>query len=121
MFNIYKKSKYTFKKRKKRIKSGLNIKNYEINCGHEGCEEVFKTKKQLIFHHYKKSIECHNDTISLLRLILNVKKILLEIDKNDKNKENNILEKYSSLYKETMKKISLDEHIEAIVGFDFED
>ena len=121
MFNVYKRSKYTFIKRKKRIKKELKIKNYEIICGHEGCKGVFKTKKQLIFHHYKMSIECHNDTISLLKLISNVKKILLKIDKNDENKGNNILEKYSSLYKETMKTISLDEHIEAIVGFDFED
>ena len=119
VFNVYKKSKYIFKKRKKRIEKELNKKKInEINCGHKGCEGVLKTKKQFIFHHYKMSIDCHNDSIYLLKMISNVKRILLKIDK--KNKEKNIIKKYSSLYKETMENICLDEHIETIVGFNLE-
>lgn len=118
MFNVYKKSKYIFRKRRRRVKKELHIKNIKNSCGHEGCEGVFKTKKQLFFHHYKMSIDCHKDTISLLKLIFNLKKILLNIDEN---KEKKIFENISSLYKETLKNVSMDEYIEAIVGFNFED
>ena len=112
-FSVYKKSKYVFKKRKPRIKK-LNLKKIKMKCGHEGCEGDFKTKKQLVFHHYKMSIECHNDTIALLKLISYIKKLL--------KKENNInIEKYSLLYKEAMNNISLDEYINAITGYNFED
>lgn len=118
LFTVIAKSNYVYRKRKPRKKKLYNIKN-KIYCGHNGCEGVFKTKKQLVFHHYKMSPECHNDTISLLKMIYLIKKILL---KNIKEKEkNNIFEKYSILYKETMKNISLDEHIETLVGFNFED
>ena len=85
-----------------------------MKCGHEGCEGDFKTKKQLVFHHYKMSIECHNDTIALLKLISYIKKLL--------KKENNInIEKYSLLYKEAMNNIPLDAYINAITGYNFED
>ena len=65
------------------------------------------------------SIECHNDTINLLKMINSVKEILLK-KKNFKENEN-IFNKFSELYKETMKNISLPEHIETLVGFNFED
>ena len=118
MFSIYKKSKYIFRKRKPKIKKIQDMSSIKINCGHEGCEVVFKTKKHLIFHHYKISSECHNDTIILLKMISFVKKLLLKENKNnDELDKNKILEKYSLLYEETMKNISLDEHIDTIVGF----
>ena len=122
MFNVYKKSKYVFRKRKKRIKKNLNLNRIKINCSHHGCESIFKTKKQLAFHHYKMSIECHYDTISLLKLIASVKKLLLKKTKNTKKiNVNNIWEKYSLLYKETMNNMPLEEYIETIVGFNLED
>ena len=121
-FNVYKKSKYVFRKRKKRIKNNLNLNRIKINCSHKGCESIFKTKKQLAFHHYKMSIECHYDTISLLKLIASVKKLLLKKTKNTKKiNVNNIWEKYSLLYKETMNNMPLEEYIETIVGFNLED
>jgi hypothetical protein len=122
VFSVYKKSKYIFRKRKKRINNNFNLTRIKINCPHKGCESNFKTQKQMVFHHYKMSIECHNDTISLLKMISSVKKILLkQAKKNNEINENNILEKYSLLYKETMKNIPFEEYIETIVGFNFED
>ena len=41
------------------------------------------------------------------------------LKKSDKIEE--ISKKYGDLYRETMKKISLDEHIETIVGVNLED
>ena len=122
MFNVYKKSKYIFRKRKKRIKKNLNLNRIKINCSHHGCESIFKTKKQLVFHHYKMSIECHYDTISLLKTISSVKKLLLKnAKKNDGINNNNIWEKYSLLYKEAMNTIPFEEYIETIAGFNLED
>ena len=122
IFNVYKKSKYEFRKRKKRIKKNLNLNRIKINCFHKGCESIFKTQKQLAFHHYKMNIECHHDTISLLKMIAFVKKFLLK--QTEKTKEinvNNIWEKYSLLYKETMNNMPHEEYFENIVGFNLED
>ena len=117
LFTIIQKSNYVYKKRKPRKKKLFNGIKKKINCGHEGCEGIFKTKKQLVFHHYKMNSECHNDTINLIKMINLTKKILLKkVEKKEK-----FLEKYSELYKETMKKISLEEHIETLVGLNFED
>ena len=122
MFNVYKKSKYVFRKRKKRIKKNLNLNRIKIDCSHHGCESIFKTKKQLAFHHYKMSIECHYDTITLLKMIYSVKKLLLKhVKKNNEINNNNICEKYSLLYKETMNTIPFEEYIETIAGFNLED
>ena len=90
MFTIYKKSKY--KRRKKRIKKSLNIK---IKCGHEGCNGIFYTKKHLAFHHYKMSNECHKDSLTLLKMITSVKKILLKVSDN---KNGRIIENYRIEY-----------------------
>lgn len=116
LFNVIPKSSYVYRKRKPRRKKVFH-KTKEIICEHEGCEGKFKTKKQAVFHHYKMSIECHNDTINLLKMISEIKKILLK----DEEKKENIFCKYSSLYEETMKKVSLNEHIDTITGFDFRD
>ena len=117
LFTVIQKSNYIYKKRKPRKKKLFNGIKKQIKCGHEGCEGIFKTKKQLVFHHYKMNSECHNDTINLIKMINLTKKILLKkVEQKEK-----FLEKYSELYKETMKKISLDEHIETLVGLNFED
>ena len=119
MFTVITKSNYIYRKRKPRIKKLLNNIQNKIACGHDKCDGLFKTKKQLVFHHYKMSIECHNDTINLLKMINSVKEILLKKE-NFKEKET-IFNKFSELYKETMINISLPEHIETLVGFNFED
>ena len=119
LFTTIRKSNYIYRKRKPRKKKLLNGINNRIQCGHEGCEGIFKTKKQLVYHHFKMNLECHNDTINLLKMIFLTKKILLtKVDEEERRK---ILEKYSELYKETMKNISLDEYIETLVGCNFED
>ena len=59
--------------------------------------------------------QCQNDTVLILKMINDLKTIL----KNN-NKEKNI-KLFGELYKETMKNISLEEHIESLVGFNFED
>lgn len=119
LFTTIQKSNYIYRKRKPRKKKLLNGINNRIHCGHEGCEGIFKTKKQLVYHHFKMNLECHNDTINLLKMIFLTKKILLtNVEENERRK---ILEKYSELYKETMKNISLDEYIETLVGCNFED
>lgn len=116
LFNVIPKSNYVYRKRKPRKKK-ITYKSDNICCEHEGCEGKFKTKKQAVFHHYKMSFECYNDTINLLKLISETKKLLLK----NEEKHNNIFDKYSSLYRDTMKKVSLDEHIDTIVGFNFKD
>ena len=118
-FNIYHKSQYIYRRRKKRIKKIFHLNIFKFNCNHKGCDAIFKTKKQLVYHHFKMSAECHSDTISLLKMISSIKELLLKHEKKGKNIKN--IEKFSLLYKETMKNISLDEHIETIAGFNFED
>ena len=115
LFTVIQKSAYNYKKRKPRKKKFFNGIKKKIICSHNGCEATFKTKKQLVYHHYKMNPQCHNDTIYILKMI-NYLKILLK--KN--NKEKNI-KKFGELYRETMKNISLEEHIESLVGFNFED
>ena len=112
LFQVTKKSKYVFKKRKPK-KSEINIKNIKIACAHEGCVRDFKTKKQLVFHHYKMSIECHRDSIILLKMINSIKNILLK-------KDNHYIEKYFLLNKEEMNNISLNKYIHDFAGFIFE-
>ena len=115
MFTVIQKSVYNYKKRKPRKRMLLNRIKNKIVCSHPGCEGIFKTKKQLIYHHYKMNPQCQNDTIAILKMIYDIKNILIKND-FEKNKI-----KFGELYKETMKKISLDEHIETLVGYNFED
>jgi len=115
MFTVIQKSVYNYKKRKPRKRMLLNRIKNKIVCSHPGCEGIFKTKKQLIYHHYKMNPQCQNDTITILKMIYDIKNILIKND-FEKNKI-----KFGELYKETMKKISLDEHIETLVGYNFED
>ena len=115
MFTVIAKSSYNYKKRKPCKKKFNNTLKKKLICSHQGCDGKFKTKKQLIFHHYKMNPQCHNDTISILKMIYDVK-IMLKKNNNEKNKK-----KFGELYHETMKKVSLDEHIETLVGYNFED
>ena len=115
MFTVIAKSSYNYKKRKPRKKKFNNAFKKKLICGHQGCKGKFKTKKQLVFHHYKMNPQCQNDTISLLKMINDVKIMLKKIDK-EKNQN-----KFGELYHETMKNVSLDEHIETLVGYNFED
>lgn len=126
LFNVITKSQYIYRRRKPKMKNLGKNKCLNLKCPHPGCDGIFRTKKQAAFHHFKMSVECHNDTINLLKLVQQTKKILFEEMKNfrnEKEKEEKIklFNKYSILYKEAMKNISLDEYIDIITGFNFED
>lgn len=86
-------------------------------CKHSGCDILFKTKKQAIFHHFKMSPKCQDDTISLLKMIFETKKIALKI----MEKNNNNYEEISKLYENTMKDISLIDYINIITGLKIRD
>ena len=126
LFTVITKSQYIYRRRKPKIKNTIKNKCLNLKCPHQGCDGIFKTKKQAVFHHFKMSIECHNDSINLIKLVHQTKKILFkEMNnfKNEKEKEEKmkLFNKYSMLYKEAMKIISLDEYIDIITGFNFED
>ena len=93
-------------------------KNREkIMCKHSGCDLLFKTKKQAIFHHFKMSPKCQDDTISLLKMIFETKKIAVKsMEKNENN-----YEEISKLYENTMKEISLSDYINIITGLKIKD
>ena len=86
-------------------------------CKHSGCDILFKTKKQAIFHHFKMSPKCQDDTISLLKMIFETKKIALKI----MEKNNNNYEEISKLYENTMKDISLIDYMNIITGLKIRD
>ena len=113
LFQVIKKSSY--KKRKKYLKR--IEKNIKTNCSHFGCETIFRTQKQALFHHYKMSRECHEDTINLIKMISETKKILLKNIKENKV----LLENYSNLYENSMKEISLSDYIDIFTGFNITD
>ena len=115
LFTVIPKSTYNYKKRKPRKRKALTGIKKKLTCSHHGCEGTFKTKKQLLYHHYKMNPQCQNDTIAILKMIYNIK-ILLKNNNSEKNKK-----KFGELYKQTMKNVSLDEHIETLVGYNFED
>ena len=97
------------------VKKEEKKKNY--NCKHSGCDSIFRTKKLAFYHHLKMSPECQEDSISLLKLIYETKKIVLKnIDKNK-----NSLDKYSSLYENSLKNLSFYGYIKTYTGFKLTD
>ena len=112
-----KKIKENKNKKEKKKKNSENVNNKKYSCEHRGCESCFDTKKLSIFHHFKMSPECQEDSIYLLKLIFETKKLLLKnIEKNEIS-----FDKFSSLYEETMKGISLDEYTTICAGFKIKD
>ena len=109
-FVIYRKSKYVFKKRKpKAIKY---VEASSLKCEH--CNAEIKTKKMKVYHHFKKTKECFDDTINLLKMISEIKNIIL---RNVNNFENEKIIKIVTMYKETMKSISLSDYIDISCEF----
>jgi hypothetical protein len=115
LFTVIPKSSYNYKKRKPGKKKIFNGNKKKIACCHYGCQATFKTIKQLVYHHYKMNPECQSDTILILKMINYIKNMLIK-NNREKNKQ-----KFGELYNETMKNIPLDEHIETLAGFNFED
>ena len=99
----------------KLVKKEEKKKNY--NCKHRGCDSIFRTKKLTFYHHLKMSPECKEDSISLLKLIYETKKLVLKnIEKNT-----NSLDKYSSLYENSLKNLSFYGYIKMYTGFKLND
>ena len=96
--------------------SDKNRKKYQ--CKHLGCNLRFKTKKLLVYHHLKMMPECKDDTIYLLKMINKTKKMVL---KNIEGRKDSSYDKFSSLYENAMKDISLIEHIKLYTGYKFKD
>ena len=92
-------------------------KRKKYYCKHCGCDISFKTKKLANFHHLKMSPECQEDSVYFLKLIYETKKLLLKnIEKNKKS-----FDKFSSLYENALKDISLNEYIKIYTGFKIKD
>ena len=113
-FVIYKKSKYIFKKRKPKVEKIID--KSLLKCEH--CNIEIKTKKMKTFHHLKKSKECFDDTIHLLKMIFELKKIIL---KNANNFNNDYINNISKLYKESLINISLCEYLDISSEFNDDD
>jgi len=93
-----------------------NRKKYQ--CKHPGCNLRFKTKKLLIYHHLKMMPECKDDTICLLKMINKTKQMVI---KTIEGRKDSSYDKFSSLYENAMKEISLIEHIKLYTGYKFKD
>ena len=61
--------------------------------------------------------ECQLDSIQIVKLIYDIKKILIKLIKKNKNKK----EYFSKLYENCVKKISLNNYFEYIAGTFFSD
>ena len=53
-----------------------NVKKYKYKCEHPGCKKSFKTHKLKLNRHDLCELDCKKDTITLLYMINNVKKLL---------------------------------------------
>ena len=100
-------------KKKKRKKN--EIKKYK--CVHTNCEYSYKTKKQLLNHHYKMIPECQLDSVQILKFIYKTKLILINLIKDNKSKRTF----FTKLYEENINNISLTNYIEFITGSHFDD
>ena len=67
-----------------------------------------------VYHHFKKTKECFDDTINLIKMISEIKNIIL---RNVNNFENEKIIKIVTMYKETMKSISLSDYIDISCEF----
>lgn len=94
----------------------MNEEDKKYNCGHEGCDLSYKTKKQKVSHHGKMDPECQKDSINLLKNISSVKDILLSLYKKDKIKYKDI-EGIKDKFEKIMRDISINEYAQMICGY----
>jgi len=63
----------------------------DFKCGHEKCENIFKTKKQKIIHHNVLERECQNDRNKLITLLkvfkINLRKLIINNSINTNNQK----------------------------------
>lgn len=100
---------------RKYTRKNTNKGNKIFQCEHRECGVCYKTKKQRMSHHNKMNPECKGDCVNFLYLIRNVKKIMLS---SNKMKISNELKKK---YEEVMSLVSLEDHVQLIPGFRFDE
>ena len=85
---------FILKKKRKIIKKGILRKNSKkiYKCEHINCPLSFKTHKQRYNHHKKMCIECHKDTLNMLKGIKQIKEIYNTIIKIKYSKVIEVLE-----------------------------
>lgn len=89
----------------------------KYKCGHLTCDLTYKTKKQKVAHHAKMDLECQKDTINHLKLISELKNMILHLlMKKKKIKNDKTFQKLNQKFKQTMNDISLSEYAEMICG-----
>ena len=71
------------------------IKKYKYKCEHSGCTKTFRTLKLKLNRHDLSDTNCKKDTITLLYMINNVKKLL----KREKRKNSTRINRLQKLYK----------------------
>lgn len=71
------------------------IKKYKYKCEHSGCTKTFRTLKLKLNRHDFSDINCKKDTITLLYMVSNVKKLL----KREKRKNSTRINRLQKLYK----------------------
>lgn len=71
------------------------IKKYKYKCEHSGCTKTFRTLKLKLNRHDLSDINCKKDTITLLYMVNNVKKLL----KREKRKNSTRINRLQKLYK----------------------
>ena len=71
------------------------IKKYKYKCEHSGCIKTFRTLKLKLNRHDLSDINCKKDTITLLYMVNNVKKLL----KREKRKNSTRINRLQKLYK----------------------
>ena len=78
----------------KEINEKQLIKKYKYKCEHPGCRKTFRTLKLKLNRHDISNCHCKKDTISLIYMIKNVKKLL----NNGKKINNTRINKFKKLY-----------------------
>ena len=71
------------------------IKKYKYKCEHSGCTKTFRTLKLKLNRHDLSDINCKKDTITLLYMVNNVKKLL----KREKRKNSTRINRLQKLYR----------------------
>jgi hypothetical protein len=85
-------------------------------CIHTNCNMRFKTEKEKLEHHREKEESCVHETDNLLDLLSNFKQIFLKLEKENCEKEVDMLKEN---YEKTFNNALLSELISDKIGRDF--
>ena len=90
------------------------INNYKYKCEHPGCRKSFRTMKLKLNRHDNSNCNCKKDTIALIYMIKNVKKII----KNGKKINNARINRLKKLYKKCIFNLPHKDYAINIAGND---